>query len=465
MNKYKRLFGDSLIYMMGNFGSKLVSLIMVSFYTYTLSPSEYGNADVALTTISLVMPIVTCCIHEAILSFILKSEYEPIKILSNGIFVCLINSIIMSIVFICIYVLSGNHNLLWIAGIVIVEGFNSLLLQYSRATNHTKLYAMSGIVVTFSIAIFNIIFLSQIKLGLKGYFLSFVLAYTISIIVLFVKSGAVHNISKLYFEKTIIKEMLKFSIPLIPNSLLWWMMNALDKYVILFYLGEEYNGVYAVSAKIPTVLATFTTIFVQAWQVSAIIESDAEDKDSFYNRIFDGLLFFDVIAFLGIMAVIKPLLTGVIHNSYIDTWKYVPFLLLGTVFSSAASFLGANYLASKKTKGALTSSLSGGMFNLVLNFVLIKAIGLNGAAVATALSFLLVFILRIIDSRKFVDIKMNSLKICAYCISTLIELYVFYLCNEIITFWISFVLAIAMIFVNIDIIKKIHNSMKRRKNK
>lgn len=450
MNKYKRLLNDSFIYILGSFGSKAVALIMVSFYTFNLTPSEYGVLDVSLTTISLLLPIITCCVQEAVLSFLIKSEYNKSQILTNSIFIFTFNVIVLVIGWIIYDFIGFDFDVKWIVVLVGLEGFNCIILQYCRAVDKTKLYATSGIIVTFVMSLLNINFLKFLKMGLNGYYLAMTIAYLSSVVILFIGSGAWREIKISSLNKKVGKVILLFSCPLIVDSLMWWVMNALDKYFVLYYLGSEWNGIYAVAGKIPTILSTLTNTFIQAWQVSAIIESEARDKNRFYTSVFDGLVFFNVLVISLIFIALKPVLEIFISGNYSDVWKYVPFLLLGSMCLSLSGFLGANYLASQKTRGALVSSIIGGISNFTLNVLFIPLMGLNGAAVATAISFGIVFFVRIYDTRKFVTINYNIQKIFFYCAILCIEVITYYLCDEIITAIVSAVAVIIVLVINID---------------
>lgn len=448
MNKYKRLFNDSIIYMIGNFGSKLVSLIMVSFYTFNLSSSDYGSTDVALTTIALIIPIVTCCVHTAILRYAIKSEYEPAEVISCGLSLFILNTLLLVVLAAITLSFTKSRLLIWIVMLVIVEGLNTILLQYCRAVDKTKLYAFTGIVLTFSIALFNIVFLKYLKLGINGYFLAYFLGYIVSIAILTIGTNLPRSFRISKFSISLSKEMLRFSLPLIPSSLMWWAMNALDKYVILYYLGTEWNGLYAVAGKIPTILSTFSVIFMQAWQVSAIIEHDSKERDQFYTNVFNGLLLFNVLCFCALMMIIRPVLTYFISSSYPNTWKYVPFLLLSTICSSLISFLGASYIASKETKGELVTSMIGGIANLFLNFILIKAIGLNGAAISTAISFFIVILLRIRDTKKYVSIHYDFRTIGSYFLLIAVQIVSIYCFPMIVSSIISIIAILILLLKN-----------------
>ena len=78
------------------------------------------------------------------------------------------------------------------------------------------------------------------------------------------------------------KEMLVYCIPMIPNSIMWWITDASDKYMIAFFVGVSSNGIYALAKKIPSVLSMLHSVFFQAWQLSAVEESEAKDKSHYY---------------------------------------------------------------------------------------------------------------------------------------------------------------------------------------
>ena len=84
-------------------------------------------------------------------------------------------------------------------------------------------------------------------------------------------------------------------------------------------------------------------------------------------------------------------------ESYYPSWQYIPVLLLATVFISFVTFLGNIYLAEKRNFATLLTTLVGALLNLALNYFLIKSMGAQGAAVATLISYVVVFLIRAID--------------------------------------------------------------------
>lgn len=247
--------------------------------------------------------------------------------------------------------------------------------------------------------------------------------------------------------------MLLYSIPLIPNAIMWWAMSSLNRYMIVFFLELSANGIYAIASKIPSLLSIINSIFFQAWQMSAIEEANSKEKSKFYTNVFNVFSVFMLIT-TSIILVHLKLIMSIFSDNYYDSWKYVPFLMLGVVFSSYSSFLGTNYIAAKKTTGVFKTSVVGAIINITLNFLLIPFIGLYGAAIGTMVSFMVIWILRIIDTRNFVTIKINLYKLILSFIIIFIQIGFMYL-NFKYEYLILLSIFLLLIIVNYSEIKSI----------
>lgn len=411
--KYKKLIGNSLVFAIGNFGSKIISVILVPIYTYYLTTEEYGVVDIVVTTTTMLLPILSLSIYQAALRFAMDSQEEKADVLSN----CLIVTIIGSILAFTFYpalkyfnVLEGILEYMYI--ILIVQSFEALFAQFTRALGKVKIFAVNGIIKTFITGTSNILLIVYFKYGISGYLLSMIIANSTAIIYLFLTTKIYKYIKFTSINKPLIKRMLSYSLPLIPNSFMWWLVNASNRYFIGFFAGVSVNGLFAVASKIPTLLTIFTSIFSQAWQLSAIDEYNSETKSKFYSEIFN---YYRLILLLGssaILVVLKPLIQHFIAEGYYMSWTFVPFLLLGVVFSSFSGFLGTNYIAAKETSGVFRTSLLGGIASLLLNFLLVPTIGGIGAAVSTMLSFLIMWLARVVDTKKYIEMTINKRAIC-----------------------------------------------------
>ena len=196
--------------------------------------------------------------------------------------------------------------------------------------------------------------------------------------------------------------MAKYSVVLIPNSFMWWIMNSSDRIMVSSMVSVAANGIYAVSYKLPTLVSTLTSIFNQAWSYSAIREEGTVDESEYNNRIFRALTGIVMLIGIGILTISKPFLSIYVSKEYYAAWKYMPFLTVGCVYLTLASFMATSYTVHKDSFGYLFSGSFGAVFNILLNFILVPVIGVYGAALATCISYIAVFMFRVFHTRKYI---------------------------------------------------------------
>ena len=173
------------------------------------------------------------------------------------------------------------------------------------------------------------------------------------------------------------------------------------------FVGGAENGLYTAASKIPNFVILFSTVFIDAWQLSAVDEYDSESREHFFTKVFrvySGGVFVVASALILVCQILTKILVA---DSYYTSWKYVPVLIIATSFSCLVNFLASIYMAEKKSFMGMVTALSGAFTNIVLNFVLIPVMGANGAAVATVISFIVVFVFRGQNTRKYLKFDMK----------------------------------------------------------
>ncbi|WP_225743746.1 lipopolysaccharide biosynthesis protein [Marinilactibacillus sp. Marseille-P9653] len=405
---YKKLVSNSLVFAIGNLGSKLITFLLVPLYTYYLTTSEYGTVDLIIVTASLLMPIVTASVFEAILRFILDKDQDKKNILSNSVVICMGGIFLLILMFpVLNYFQVFGKNLVYLYLILIVQIFEVIFSQYARATNRIRIFALNGILLALANGTLNILLLIYLNLGISGYFFSIIIAHILSILFLITTTQALKDIDLKLLNKMTVKELLSFSIPMVPNSIMWWTINASSRYFIVFFIGTGANGLFAISSKIPSLLNIINQIFIQAWQISAIEEYDNNNKTKFHTIVFSYL---SSVMFVGssiIFVTLKFLFSLLFADAYYDAWRAVPFLVLGTVFSTFSGFLGTNYVTSKKTSGVFKTSIYGGVVSIILNIILVPLWGIEGAGMSSLVSFFVMFLIRYFDTKQFVNIQID----------------------------------------------------------
>lgn len=455
MNRYKKLAFNSIIFAIGNLGSKLISLILVPLYTYYLTTSQYGSVDLLTTTLSFVLPIFTVSIYDAVLRFVMDKSYDKATILNNALLLTLIGYALAWLLFPVFHAIFPFRNyLIFFYVMLLTSSVNSSLMQFIRANNQIMLFACIGIVSSVVILLGNVFLLVHFHLGVPGYLMSLIAADIVSILIVVAFGRILRFLSFAHIRKKLIQEMVVYSAPLIPNALMWWVMGVSDRYIITFMIGVGANGLYAVANKIPSIISMINTIFFQAWQMSAIEEARSESKSGFYSNVFNILSMVLLVSTSGLLIFLKPIIHLVIAPEFYPSWQYVPFLLLGVVFSSFSGFLGTNYIAAKNTAGVFRTSIIGAIVDVGVNFALIPFIGTNGASLSTMLSFLVIWLLRAWETRSFVQIHVALKSFISSLVIILLQIVVLYsgVARELIWQTLLFLLILAVNYKQIKVL-------------
>lgn len=411
--KYKSLFKNIGIFTIGSFGSKFVAFLLIPLYTSVLSTNEYGTVDLVATTAQLLIPILLLSIQDATLRFAMDKKYNKEDVLSTSVSVILKGSFILFVGLIItsafnIIELSIEYKLFLFATFFLGSLTNCFTL-YLKAKNKAKEIAVSGIVSTLVTCICNILLLKVIKCGIIGYMFSIAIGSSVQLLYLLI-FGEIYKDYHIKKYNNLSKPMIKYSLPLIANSISWWINNASDRYILSWILGVNSNGIYAISYKIPTILTTFQQIFYNAWSISAISEFDSNDSDGFLGNNYTSYSFISIFICSIIILLNIPLAHFLYANEYFEAWKYVPLLLLGTVFNGIAQLEGSLFAATKRTKDVSLTTITGAILNTIFNFILINIIGTMGAAIATAIGYSATWLLRTLKLKQFTKMKVNWCK-------------------------------------------------------
>lgn len=407
-NKYRTLLDNTFLLSLGTFGSKILTFVMVRFYTGVLTPSDYGTADLIMQTANLLLPVASLGITNGVFRFALDRKEHRKSIFSAGLYTILLGSLILLAAGPLLSRSEDLHEYVeLICAYTLASCLHSLCAQYIRAEGKTALFAGQGIFNTALVIWFNILFLQVFRLGVFGYVMSVVVADGICTGYLVLRE----KLWKLLVPKpddSVTKAMLRYSIPLIPATIFWWITSVSDRYMVTWFLGTEANGLYAVACKIPTILSLLSTIFMEAWQFSAISEAtgDREVHIRFYSQVW-GFFLSAMVLVGSVMIVLCRLEIRVLAaRSYYAAWQYVPVLAMAMVFSAFSSFMNSVYVVMEKSHLSLWTAVWGAGANILMNLWMIPRIGIQGAAIATLVSYLMCFGIRAVSARRLIPFRL-----------------------------------------------------------
>lgn len=411
MKKYIYLIKNMGLLTISNFSSKLLSFLLVPLYTSVLTTKDYGIYDIFNTTIMLLIPILTMGIIESVLRFPLENRENSEVIYLVGLKHVLRGFFILIIVCGINYVYTFSDTLLkyniFFIFLYITAVVSQMLQNFARGIEKVSSLAVSGILSSIAVISLNILFLLYLDLGLVGYFLANILGMVISIIYLVLSLGVWKYKLSRKIDKKLEKEMLNYSIPTIANSISWWVNNAADRYIIISLFGLATNGIYSVSYKIPSIMNVFQTIFNQAWTISAVQEFDKNDSNGFYKNVYSGTNFV-MITVCSILILLTKVLARLLYkNQFYSAWTYVPYLLISILFGVLCGVLGGVYTATKDSKKLGSSTVIGAVVNVIAGYLLSVLIGPIGAALGTLLSYIIVWLIRLVDVKKYMKLRIN----------------------------------------------------------
>lgn len=405
---YKKLFSNTVIFAIGSFGSKLLVLILVPLYTAALSPEQYGSVDLVAQTANILLPIFTLSVSEAALRFGLDAKTDPEKktVYTTCLGVVIAGLTLMASVMPLLSKISWLSDFTPILYIYVwTAALKQLNATYVRSLEKVRLFAFDGILTTFEMILFNILFLLKFKWGMTGYLLAIILSDLCSSIFLFFAAKLWRHVSPKCFSLRSLGEMLRYCAPLVPTTLLWLVTSISDRFILTYFHGEATNGINTIAYKIPTIVTTIFTMFSQAWNMSAIQENRSNGREEFYTSVFSLNQSFMYVLAAGIMLINIPLTYIWVNPAYDEARLYSPILTLATVFTCFNVFLGSIYIAEKRTKRSFATSLAAGIINIVLNFALIPKFRIYGAAAATFAAYFAVFFFRLFDTKNIIRFR------------------------------------------------------------
>lgn len=423
--KYKKLFSNTAIFTVGKFVSKLIVIFMLPFYTACLSSAEYSTADLITNLCNLIIPLAGLGVSEGIFRGAAAKSGDKESFFTNGIILMLMGGALFLALSPLITVSGYFADYAWLIIVyVLASNLHSVCSQYICAVGRSKLFAGQGVINTALTVTLNIIFLAFLDMGIVGYVLSVVLADLLSTVFIFIVARLDRAFIPAKISSGVLKELMRFCLPLIPSTVFWWITGVSDRYLVAYMCSDEVNGLYSAAYKIPTLLTYVVMIFNDAWKLSAVAEAgDKEECTKFYSKVFG---YYQAVMFMGgcLLALSAGLTSRILFaEGYHSAWIYIPVLSAATVFTALDTFLGTAYFTVKRTWMSFFTSLAGAVINIALNLVMIPAWGAMGASVATFISYFIVFVIRAVTMHRFIPFKMypvkltvNTLLVCAVAV-------------------------------------------------
>lgn len=446
-SRISELLKNTALFTVANIGSKILVFLMVPLYTAVLSTEEYGISDLVQTTSALLYPLLTCMISEAVLRFsFLCEDYSIKSVFSIGVKVTLLSIIVCAVLGAFFPLISFFKTLgAYVFFIPVYFSTQSLLNlghKFARGIDRVKVSAIAGLLQAAIIIVLNLFFLLVLKIGIVGYLLSYILGDVASILYIGYKCRAITYWVR-ENNRDLQSQMLKYSIPLVPNSLSWWALSSVNRYIMLSFVGISVVGIYSATLRIPSILTVISDIFAQAWLLSALKNYGTPESRAFikamHNRFFSLLIVLTGAIILLSQLLAKLLLSGE-FSSY---WYIIPYLFISVFWGALVGFLGSIFSAERKNTMQFVSTMVGAVVSVLFTILLLRRYGVIIVALATMIGYFVIWLIRRLAVNKYIDIGfgtfesiMQGLVLLALAVFTSKEMYIgAVFCLVIIVLW------------------------------
>lgn len=462
MSRIKDLAKNTLIITIGRISTQFITFLLLPLYTALLTTEEYGTVDLITTLVQLFIPIVSLMIDQGVFRYLLSSENENTKkeVISNAFFLLLGLNFVFIIIYLLLLPLITVKYKIWILLILVITAFSNLFLQISRGLKKTFDYALGSFICSLITITLNVLCIAFIKMSAVGMLLATFIGNVVCCIYLFFKLEINKYLSLSIVNKKTLLNELKYSIPLIPNQLSLWVMNSSDRLIVSFILGTAANGILAVSHKFPAIFMTFFNIFQLAWHETGTVHFFDKDRDDFFSKTIEEIMLLFSTLCMCIIIVLPIVFNLFVNSSYNEAYYNIPIYLIASLLNVMVGLLGVVYVATKKTFEIAKTTIIAALINIIVNIILIKYIGLYAASISTFMGYFITMIYRIIDTKKYLNIKYSLYKYVKIIVGILFSTIIYYINNKLISIiTLPFFICIAL-WVNKDYIVLIKKLIK-----
>ncbi len=430
MSRGKELVKNTAIVAAGRACTKLLSFFLLPFYTAVLSQEDYGVVDLLNSYVALLLPLVVFQIEEALFRFMIDvrdRETERRRVISTTIFFCLAQSILFLLIFGVVQIWITLAFKEFLAINLVLSVFSGALLQLTRGLGDNFAYAFGSFLNALTVILLNIVLVLFCDMGALGLLVSAVLANLVSTLYIVCRMRVYRDIRLKWFDRELLKNMLSYSLPLVPNNLCWWVMGASDKSIITFFMGSGANGVLSVSQKFSTMYTTFYSIFNLTWTEHASIHKNDEDRAQYYSEIIETSFRVLASACLGIIACVALFFPLLVNAKFGESYYQIPIYMLASLIYSAIGIYSVVYIADKKTKEIAKTSMAAAVLNIVINVLLVQRIGLYAASISSAAAYAFIFAVRYFDIQKMMKIRMKKSVVLSVAALMIVDFVVYYM--------------------------------------
>ena len=422
MNKLKLFIENFIIYGFGGIINKLIPLIMIPLITRMMPDKNYfGISDMANTIVSFGTAIAVMGMYDAMYRMFFEKEdreYRRSVCFTVLVFV-FFSAIIVSLLMVVFkdalsrrFLSSSDYSfIIYYAALnVFLDSVNVVIASPTRMQNHRKTYLVINMIspiIAYTLSI--------ILLGMGHYLIAMPVGLVVSSFIICITYICINRgwFSRGTFDAGLLKTMLPIGLPMAVNVLTYWVFNSCDRLMITNLMNVGESGVYAIGSKLGHASQLVYTAFAAGWQYFAFSTMKEEDQVKSNSSVFEylGAISFAITMF--VCALSYPIFDLFFTDEYLPGYIVAPYLFLAPLLLMLFQVIANQFLVIKKTWPNMLNLIAGAASNVILNYLLIPVMGIEGAALGTLAGYMISLL-----TASVVLIRMKLLEIRPkFCIS------------------------------------------------
>lgn len=405
MNKFKLFIDNFLVYGLGSVIAKIIPLVMLPIITRLIpDPAFYGLFDLSNTIISFGTAIAIMGMYDAMFRYFFEKKDATYRreICSTTLIFTVCTSVVVFLLMVIFseglaeYVFSDAQYgiLVYLTAIATLIGAtNSVISAPTRMQNQRKIFLITN---TISPVLGYAV---SIPLLLQGYYLialplaGIISSALIELVFAWLNRSffSIHG-----FRMEYLRQLLVIALPLAPTFFVYWIFNSSDRLMITKLIGVEATGIYSIGSKLGLASQLIYQAFAGGWQYFAFSTMNEDNQVKSNSLVFEYLGLVSFISCMFICAICKVFYEILFTGDYVQGYIVSPYLFLAPLLLMLYQVASNQFLVVKKTLPGALSLLIGALSNIGLNFLLIPAMGVEGAGLATLLGYVISVVLVVI---------------------------------------------------------------------
>lgn len=396
---------------LSSFIISLFGIITLPALTKNYSTDLYGVWSQMSVTVSLVSPILTLQLGTACVRFFAGEDHpKKLSLAYSNMMIPIILMVLVSL-FISLTIpdylskiLFENEKYAYFIPLTFIWAGTSAIFAFQTSFLRTL-----GKIKKLSIIRFISTFLKAIALvilAIYGFSMTDIVISQILVDTIFIVSVYLDIIKKIGFSfpnLLNLKSYLSLSLPDIPSGIILWILNSIDRFFIIQYLGLTQAAIYSASYGIGSILGVFYTpiSFVLFPFLSRFwVKNDIKSVKLYLEYSLKFFLAFSIPTAVGLYALSNSMLSILATSQYAIGGMLILLISIGTIFLGIYQINIYIIYLEKKTKWTPVMISASAFINIILNIILIPIIGIYGAAIATIGSYLILAIIVTLWVRK-----------------------------------------------------------------